>query len=148
MLEKIPGNVIKDSGEYSRRFRRMLLKVPGNVPEDFRESSRIFRRMFQKIPGNVQEDSGECSERFREVFKGNSNFQGILNWILQILLYHCSKQHKITENLQFTEQNIVIWFCSSLCLLRLVIPRLSQRQMFFSTLSGKKNRGKVTHFRR
>ena len=54
--------------------------------------------------------------------KGNLNFQGILNRILQILLYHCSKQHKTIENSQFIEQNIVISFCPSLCLLRLVLP--------------------------
>ena len=32
------------------------------------------------------------------LFIGNPNFQGILNQILQILLYHCSKQHKNIEN--------------------------------------------------
>ena len=50
--------------------------------------------------------------------KGNPNFQGILNRILQILLYHCNKQHKNIKNLQFIEQNIVIFFC----LLRLWLP--------------------------
>ena len=34
IFEKIPGNVIKDSGECSRRFRGMLLKIPGNARED------------------------------------------------------------------------------------------------------------------
>ena len=42
MLKKIPGNVIKDSGECSRRFRGMLLKIPGNVPEDSGESKFRF----------------------------------------------------------------------------------------------------------
>ena len=55
-------------------------------------------------------------------FKGNPNFQGILNWILQILHYHCGKQHKHIENLHFIEQNIIISFCPSLCLLWLVVP--------------------------
>ena len=50
--------------------------------------------------------------------KGNPNFQGILNRILQILLYHCNKQHKNIKNLQFIEQNIVIFFC----LLQLLLP--------------------------
>ena len=54
--------------------------------------------------------------------KGNPNYQGILNWILQILHYHCSKQHKNIENLLFIKQNIVISCCRSLCLLRLVLP--------------------------
>ena len=62
--------------------------------------------------------------------KGNSNFQGILNWILQVLLCHCSKQHKNIEKLQFNEQNIVIFFSvyCNLCFLR-----LSQWWMFFSS---------------
>ena len=34
MLLKIPKNVIKDSGEYSRRFQGMFEKFPGNVCED------------------------------------------------------------------------------------------------------------------
>ena len=62
------------------------------------------------------------SEYCKYKFKGNPNSQGILNWILQILLYQCSKQHKNIENLLFIEQNIVISFCLSLCLLRLVLP--------------------------
>ena len=37
------------------------------------------------------------------------------------MLYHCSRQHKNIKNLQFTEQNIVISFCPSLCLLWLVL---------------------------
>ena len=56
MLEKIPGNVIKDSGECSRRFRGMLLIIPGNVPEDSGECSRGFRGMFKKIPMNLNSD--------------------------------------------------------------------------------------------
>ena len=40
-------------------------------------------------------------------FKENPNFQVILNWILQILLLHCSKQHRNIEKLLFIEQNIV-----------------------------------------
>ena len=63
-------------------------------------------------------------------FKGNSNFQGILNWILQVLLCHSSKQHKNIEKLQFNEQNIVIFFSvyCNFCFLR-----LSQWRMFFSS---------------
>ena len=37
--------------------------------------------------------------------------------ILQILHYHCIKQHKNFKNLLFIQQNIVISFCPSLCLL-------------------------------
>ena len=49
------------------------------------------------------------------MLKGNPNFQGILNWILQISYkYHCSKQQKNIENLLFIEHNIVIFFCPTL----------------------------------
>ena len=41
-------------------------------------------------------------------FKGNANFQGMLDWIPQILLYYCRKQHKNIENSQIIEQNLVL----------------------------------------
>ena len=60
---------------------------------------------------------------FQKNVKGNPNSQGILNWIIQILHYYYSKQHKNIENSQIIEQNLVIFsFCPSLCLLRLVLP--------------------------
>ena len=59
MLKKIPGNVRKDSGECSKRFRGMLNKIPGNVRKDSGECSKRFRGMLEKIPGNVRKDSGE-----------------------------------------------------------------------------------------
>ena len=52
--------------------------------------------------------------------KENPNFQGILSWIQQILLYHCSKQHKNIQILLFIEQNLIISFCPALCLLHRV----------------------------
>ena len=60
MLEKIPGNVIKDSGECSRRFRGMFKKFPKNAIKDSEECYQRFRAMFKKIPVNVEEDSKEC----------------------------------------------------------------------------------------
>ena len=57
MLKKIPGNVQKDSGEFSRRFRGMFKKNPGNVRKDSGEYSKKFRGMFEKIPGNLNLDS-------------------------------------------------------------------------------------------
>ena len=67
--------------------------------------------------------------------KGNPNSQGILNWIIQILHYYYSKQHKNIENSQIIEQNLVIFsLCPSLCLLRLALP-LSSWQQFFSSLN-------------
>ena len=38
---------------------------------------------------------------FHENIKENPNCHSILNWILQILLYHCSKQHKNIKNLVY-----------------------------------------------
>ena len=67
-------------------------------------------------------------------FKENPNFQVILNWILQILLLHCSKQHRNIEKLLFIEQNVVITFCPSLCLLRLVLLSLFSRVDVFQFL--------------
>ena len=54
MLTRIPGNLLDDSGEFSRRFRGMFQKIPV---------------MFKKIPGNVREDLGECYQRFHGMFK-------------------------------------------------------------------------------
>ena len=48
------------------------------------------------------------------------NFQHLCE-TLQILHYNCIKQHKNIEKLLFVEQNIVISFCPSLCLLWLVV---------------------------
>ena len=47
MLEKIPGNVTKNSGECSRGFRRMLLKIPGNLNFDlFLETLLVFYQIL------------------------------------------------------------------------------------------------------
>ena len=56
MLKKIPGNVLEDSGECSKRFRGMFPKILDNVPEDSGECSRRFRGMLKKIPGNLNLD--------------------------------------------------------------------------------------------
>ena len=69
MLKKIPGNVLEDSGEYSRRFRGMFEKIPGNIPKDSGECLKRFRAIFEEIPGNVPEDSGECWQRFSRMLK-------------------------------------------------------------------------------
>ena len=42
------------------------------------------------------------------IIKGNPNFPGILNWIVQILHYYCRKQHKNIENSRIIEQNAAI----------------------------------------
>ena len=60
MLKKIlgnaledSGNVTKDSGEYSGRFRGMDEKISGDVRENSGEFSSRFRRMLSKNLGNV-----------------------------------------------------------------------------------------------
>ena len=65
--------------------------------------------------------------------KGNPNFQGILNWIIQELHYYCRKQHKYIENSQIFEEN-VIFLCPSLCLLQLALPSPSSLAEFFQSL--------------
>ena len=64
----IPGNAREDSGECSRRFRRMFGKILGNVQENSGEYSRIFRGMLTKIMGNANKD-WECSRKFRGMFR-------------------------------------------------------------------------------
>ena len=66
-----------------------------------------------------------------EYLKGNSNFQGILDWILQIVHYYCRKQHKNIKNSRITEQNLVLSFPFSLFTATCASCRLPQRQSFF-----------------
>ena len=63
-------------------------------------------------------------------FKGNPNFQGILDWILQILHYYCWKQHKNIEKSQITEQNFVLSLPFSLFTGTCASCRLPQWQGF------------------
>ena len=68
------------SGECGQTFRGMLQNIPGNVakhsgecPQIFRECGQTFRGMSSNIPGNVAKYSGEC----RKTFRGMSpNIQG------------------------------------------------------------------------
>ena len=53
MLKNIPGNVQKDSGECSKRFRGVLEKIPGNVRKDSGESKfRFILRNFAYFLSN------------------------------------------------------------------------------------------------
>ena len=65
----IPGNIIKDSGGFLRRFRDMFEKIAGHVIRDSGECSRRFRGKFKKITGNVTKESGECLRKFRGIFE-------------------------------------------------------------------------------
>ena len=60
-LKKIPGNVPKDTGECSRRFRGMFKTIPGNVQEDSRECSKRFWGMFKRIPGMFERIPGNLN---------------------------------------------------------------------------------------
>ena len=62
--------------------------------------------------------------------KGNLNYQGISNWILHVLLYHYSKQHKISKT--YSLLNKILLSLSTLLSVYcdLFFLRLSQRQMF------------------
>ena len=40
------------------------MSIPGNVQKDSGECSTRFRGMFEKIPGNARKDSGESKFRF------------------------------------------------------------------------------------
>ena len=62
--------------------------------------------------------------------KGNPNFQGILDWILQILYYYW-RQHKNIENSRITEQNLVLSLPFSLFTATCASCRLPQWQSFF-----------------
>ena len=48
--------------------------------------------------------------------------------------YYCRKQHKNIGNSQIIEQNVVIYLCPSLCLLRLLLPSPSSTAEFFQFL--------------
>ena len=61
----------------------MLKKIPGNVLQDLGECSRRFRGMFEEIPGNSQEDSGECWIRFKSML---AKFSKILKKIERFIV--------------------------------------------------------------
>ena len=85
--------------------------------------------LFQFIPVQVWDFSLE----FYNMFKGNPNFWGILNWIIQILYYHCRKQHKNIEKLTdyWTKCCYLSALLSIYC--NLCFLHLCQQQDFFSS---------------
>ena len=64
-------------------------------------------------------------------FKGNPNFQDIVNWILQILHYYCRKQDKNIKNSRIIQQSLVLSFHFSLFTATCASCCLPQRQNFF-----------------
>ena len=88
-----------------------------------KHKDRIFTIKYQPI----------LNQRLTFMFEGNSNFQGLLNWILQTLHHYYRKKHKKIKDSQFIEQNVIIFFCPSLCLLQQVLPFTSSMAEFFSS---------------
>ena len=59
-----------------------------------------------------------------------ANFQGLLDWILQILHYYCRKQYRNTENSRIIEQNLDFSLPFSLFTATCASCRLPRRQSF------------------
>ena len=57
----------------------MFKSIPGNVRKDSGECSKRFRGMFEEILGNAQEDSEECWQRFSKILKKIERFIMQLN---------------------------------------------------------------------
>ena len=75
-----------------------------------------------------------CILFYQEYEEWKTNFQGTLNWIIQIPHYYCKKQHKNIENSQIIEQNVVISHCDPLAVYcDLYFLCLPQQQSFFSS---------------
>ena len=103
--------------EYSRQ-------LPGEM--DYVSIQKDVHKQKQLVLCNLRE--------LFVAFKGNPNFQGVLNWIIQILHYYCRKQYKIIENSRIIEQNFAISLCSFLCLLRLALLSPSSTAGYFQFL--------------
>ena len=61
----------------------------------------LWLTLFVDLGCNQGLTHSNCHLDFGRVLKGNPKFQGILNWILQILHYCCSRQHQKIKSLQF-----------------------------------------------
>ena len=89
----------------------------------------IWKNFNKKSQGRAASDFRMLI--FPGLFSGNPNFQGILNWMLQILYYYCRKQHKNIKNSQIIEQNLVLSFPFSLFTAACASCCLPHRQSFF-----------------
>ena len=67
-----------------------------------------------------------------DYLKGSPNFQGILDWIVQILHYYCRKQRKSIKSLWIVKQNLVHYLPSSLFTATCVSHCHPQRQSFWT----------------
>ena len=125
---------------WGKLLQRQSLKLKEKIAYFLEENISVSLKMFihnQNTSISLQHISptGRSMitidlQNFFIFFKGNQNFQGILNWILQILHYYCRKQHKNIKNSQINEQNVVMCLCPSVyCDLCSLL--LSQRQSFF-----------------
>ena len=71
-------------------------------------------QVFSRKVSCVKNRTLKQFDHIKYFFKGNPNFQGILDWIPQILHYYCRKQHKNVKNSQIIEQNFVLFLPFSL----------------------------------
>ncbi len=62
------GNILKDSGEYSRRQPGAFPKTAGSILKDSRERSRRQPEAFSKTARNILKDSQKRSRRQPEAF--------------------------------------------------------------------------------
>ena len=65
------------------------------------------------------------------LFEGNPNFQGMLNWILQILHYYCRREHKYWKLTDYWTKCCSL-FAFSLFTATCASCRLPQRQSTFN----------------
>ena len=96
MSTRILGNLLGNSGECYH------FSIAGNVVKDFGECSKRFRGIFQKIPRNVIKDSGKCSRRFwrmlRKILGNAFNFKLIrATFYCDLALLYLMK-HQVKQN--------------------------------------------------
>ena len=117
--------------KYLQILKYNVKQVPRGGKKYFFMISKILNTNFWKVHRFFLNIAKSFSILILCNFKGNPNFQGILDWILQILHYYCIKHHKNVKSSWIIEQNFVLSLpfclfsvtCASCC--------LPQRQSFY-----------------
>ena len=102
-------------------LRAMFLRVLvcPSLQQFWLNKQQIFKLRKKKDVIRAGEGGGEGDkenlQNFFNFFKGNPNFQGILNWILilHIMHYYCRKQHKISKTHRLMDK-MLMSLCPSL----------------------------------
>ena len=92
----IAGNVVKNSGDCSQRFRGMSLNIPENVAKHFGECREKFRGMSLNIKGNVTKHSGDCCETVQG--RSSKNPEKICKWSEICCKTFCGKYENFWMN--------------------------------------------------